>query len=284
MLAIINSQSNHVQTKIANLDVDLFEGIEQELVVSKRQIQYRLMLAGFSADGLKFSGPDQVAVSLKQRTDVRGLVETWLSNEISRTYSVPASDLQVKVNVQSDQLSVLGANLSALRLEQELKSELPLGNSVVEVGYESEPGKYETFKLQISVAVFRNLLVAKSSIGRGMKITGGHCRSRQTPGNKQERPIYLTRIRARQDGSDEYPTVHVDQTYGDSRKYDSAERCGETEFTGQRHYSTRPYCRYVKRRQSTRRRRRRKPIRLRNQKTKEEIVAEVVNANTATIR
>lgn len=155
---------------LERVDLDVFQDGQLQLEITQAQIAIRLVLAGYDPESFAFSGPDQVRVERLDVSQSEGSIEVRLQQQLAEHYGVPVGDLQLALSASAKKVA---ANVipDSLELEFNLPTQLPLGRRNLPVRATILNGQYVSLNLSVSLAIVRDLVIAKQNITRGEMMT-----------------------------------------------------------------------------------------------------------------
>ena len=149
------------------LDLDSFRNDQPQIEISKEQVRIRLVLAGLSEDEFELSGPESVSVEVFQPQNARELIADLIKKQFAEHFRMSLPDVIVTLGPQSNDLARTDVDFSTLRIDLELSTEIPLGQQTVSGFVEDHSGQTVSIKIPVSIAVVRDLAVARKNISKG---------------------------------------------------------------------------------------------------------------------
>ena len=83
---------------------------------------------------------------------------------------MPHSNIQVTIDSKFQMLDSSGFDFDSIQVQQEFGNELPLGKRNVETTVRDLNGELQALRIPVTVAVFRDLVVAKKNISKGQTL------------------------------------------------------------------------------------------------------------------
>lgn len=202
-VALVEGGDDRLRAQIAQLDLDAFDSSHRSLTVTAQQIVYRLRIAKISLDQFEVVGPDVVSVVRRQASDERPMLERLLHSQMVAEFHLQPGDVQVQVvGPVTGLLARFRLDPATTQLRAQLPPEIPLGNQTLEVQLWDRGGRQATTTLNVTVAVLRDLVMARSNISRGEVLTPDRI-------ERVRRPVTTHRV---QFASYEQVVGHVAQT------------------------------------------------------------------------
>lgn len=186
-VADIQTRDTRLAREIETLDLDSFndyprvEGAHPSIGVTKSQVRFRLILAGLKADQIKISGPDRLTVMRIETAGLSHVVVQRLQQQLTEQYLMSVSDFKVTVDRRFSKLENAGFDFATLTLSPTFETELPLGNQQIAALVEDGSGKLAEVKIPVSIALIRDLVVAKHNISKGETLSMENVESVRRP-------------------------------------------------------------------------------------------------------
>lgn len=180
-IATFTANNDSVAQKLRNIDIDSFIGSASEIRVTKEQVRIRLLLAGFDLTNADISGPIEFKVRRIEQEDTRLVIQTLLGQQLSSQFSIPESAIQVTVDSNFKLDNEHHMDYQTLRLEPLGRAEIPLGKSSMPTMLRDSRNKFQPMNIPVTVAIYRELAVAKTDIARGTILTRDHLDSVRRP-------------------------------------------------------------------------------------------------------
>lgn len=171
---------SRINDSIAMLDLDSFT-VSDEVSVTRRQIEIRLQLAGVEPGDVEMIGPEKVLVRQIEQTCIRDRVESKLQQLFSQHYRIPTTDLSIFIDSQCEDKRLARWDFSSLRIGHTLPVELSLGKQTINVTVRDELGRDLNTRIPITVAVVREIVVARKPIARGEILSADHLEAIRRP-------------------------------------------------------------------------------------------------------
>ncbi len=170
-IAEVSSTNPRIAAKIKELDIDQIEEDQNTIKVSKEQVRIRLVLSGIKDSQFQLSGHDSLTVVAARPTSKRKSVTKALTTQIAEQFHMPHSNIQVTIDSKFQMLDSSGFDFDSIQVQQEFGNELPLGKRKVETTVRDLNGELQALRIPVTVAVFRDLVVAKKNISKGQTLT-----------------------------------------------------------------------------------------------------------------
>ena len=180
-IASLTSSNTTLIRKIEQLDIHTLSESNNQVRVSREQVQIRLMLAGFSVDMRDITGPEEVRVLFAQARDVRQLLEARLESHLAKRFAIPESDIQASIAAVPRELKNAAAANITLEVGQFMEAEMPLGRSTVSATVHAPSGKQTVLKLPVTIALFQDVVVATKSLPKGATLDKDNMTSVRRP-------------------------------------------------------------------------------------------------------
>ncbi len=170
-IATLSVSSPEVAKTLQNIDVDSFNGNANEIWITKEQIRIRLLLAGFDVAASDISGPEEFKVSRIDQDDTRQIIQTLLNQQLSSQFAIPESAIQVTIDSNFKIANDSHMDFRTLKLEPLGRPDIPLGKSTLPTMIRDSQNKFQPMNVPVTVAIYRELAVAKMDIARGTVLT-----------------------------------------------------------------------------------------------------------------
>ena len=155
---------------ISQLDIDSFEDGQSQVVISKEQIRIRLALAGVRSNEFELVGSDQVIAISTSQTNIQSVIENALAKQLAERFVMPIADLHVSLDPRFKNNQKPAYDYSNLRINQNFTTDIPLGRQTIAVTVPELEGESGSLMIPVSVAIVRELVVAKKNIARNQLI------------------------------------------------------------------------------------------------------------------
>lgn len=188
-VAFVKCDSNVLTEAIKKIDVEVFPTAANEIVITRKQIRIRLMLAGYSIGEEEFQGPEKVTVRRVARKDVRRSIEDLIQLQIVEQFGIATDDLQVTLDPRF-KVPIGAAGFSSISVSPWIRPDLPLGRHSLTLTASTASGPL-TFKAPVSIAVIREMAIANAEISPGTKLTTENIVAVRRPVSRASK-IYLT--------------------------------------------------------------------------------------------
>jgi flagella basal body P-ring formation protein FlgA len=191
-VANLKSTNSQLNKRLSGLDLDSFDDFEQQtdgrseianrsIAITKKQIQVRLMLAGISQDRLRISGPEQVVVIAQDVSNVRQAIGIRLRQQLAEQFVIAAEDIQVTLDERFSDFENGKFDFTDFRIVPTLSSDIPLGRQQITVLVQTQTGETVSRRIPVSIALIRDLVVAKSNISKGQTLSADNIESVRRP-------------------------------------------------------------------------------------------------------
>ena len=180
-IATVTSGNARLKKAIESLDIDTFTKDQNSIEISKQQIQIRLAISGHARSDFTLNGPDNlIAVSVNPE-NLRSLVKDSIEEQLAAHFLVPQQDINVSLNPKFSDKSLAAYDFSEMRIDQNFPADIPLGRHSVSVMAKDASGRTATVKIPVSIAVIRDLVVAKQNISKGQMLGPDNIESVRRP-------------------------------------------------------------------------------------------------------
>jgi flagella basal body P-ring formation protein FlgA len=166
-VATIETSSPQLASKLAALDLDTFTRGDSAVLVSREQVRIRLALAGLNHSDLVLTGVSEVKVTKVEAASVLSELESALHQNLAHRYQIIHEDLSVKLDSSSAEIGNRPLLPGSLRIVQNMPAELPLGQKHIAVQLSDTSGQTHETRLNVRIALFRELVVASKPIRKG---------------------------------------------------------------------------------------------------------------------
>ena len=139
------------------------------------------MLAGFDRYQFQLSGPDQLTVLKIHQDNVRAIVEAKLQQQLAQQYFMPATDLKITLDERFKEIEKPEFDFATLIIDSATQSELALGRQTVSAVVLNQSGQSHSVKIPVSIAMIRDLVVAKANISRGETLNADNIETVRRP-------------------------------------------------------------------------------------------------------
>ena len=163
--------------RIQSLDLDSIQQ-GQPCVVSRKQIQMRMLLAGFQRADFVVSGPESVTLHRFSITDLRTELERQIAIGLRQQFGLSGETVVVRIANETVLKGVsekLGSGV--ITASPHPQSELPIGRSRMLVDVSSVSGGRMSIPLDVNTSVMMELAIAKQPIPRGTTVTANMVRT-----------------------------------------------------------------------------------------------------------
>lgn len=180
-IAAITASSTAVEDKLRQLDLDSFRGTSTLIQATKEQVRIRLLLAGHDIATSDITGPNEFVVQRVDQQDTRQVIEHLIRKQLSELFTIPESAIQVSMDTNFKVPNEGYIDFQSLRLEPLGRPEIPLGKTTIPTTVRDTQNKISALKVPVTVAIFRELAVAKRDIPRGAKFTNENIEAVRRP-------------------------------------------------------------------------------------------------------
>ena len=167
--------------KLRSLDLDSFDENENVVLLTKEQVRIRLMLAGIRVDQIQLSGPERLTALLVDQVSVRKTVESQLQQQLAEQFFMSADNLRVKIDERFDGIEKTNLDFSTLEIESASEPELPLGRQTLSAFGLTPSGESRSIKIPVTVAQIRDLVIAKENISKGQTLNAQNIEAVRRP-------------------------------------------------------------------------------------------------------
>lgn len=156
---------------IGELDLEALQDAGR-CTITKKQVEMRLLLAGYKRDSFQITGPNLVAAKHTSPVQLRDELERLLQSEIARQFAVSAERVSVRLTNQSH-LATLEKQLADNKLTVELspKNEFPIGRTRLNIDLIDASGLRYPLALDAQVSLAMKVAIAKQPIARGSVVS-----------------------------------------------------------------------------------------------------------------
>lgn len=150
--------------RIAALDLDSLGHGAQSCRITRRQVQLRVMVDGYTRRQFEVIGRPEVAVRCSTAKQLRARLEQLFTDEICRQFGLAADSVSVRVS-NSQQVSHAESKLASddFKATVLFPPQLPLGRTKIDV--EFEIGGDDRFLASLDVHVIVSMQVAVATVG-----------------------------------------------------------------------------------------------------------------------
>ena len=156
--------------KVASLDLAAHTSPDV-CVISRRQVELRILLAGFNREDFQLTGPESVTLGNQEADTLLPKIEESIATEIAKQFLLEKSDVKSRV-LDHRQLLTLRSKLAGMKFETTVVTgaELPVGRTRLHVELTAENGDRIVADLDTQVVVSMPVALTTQSINRGETI------------------------------------------------------------------------------------------------------------------
>lgn len=180
-IAAITASSPAVEKQLRELDLDSFQGTSNLIRATKEQVRIRLLLAGHDVETSDIVGPSEFVIQRVEQQDTRKIIEQLILNQLSELFTIPHSAIQVSLDSNFKIPNEGYLDFQSLQLEPLGRPEIPLGKNTLPAVVRDTQNRTKALQIPVTIAIFRELAVAKHNIPRGAKLTNENIEAVRRP-------------------------------------------------------------------------------------------------------
>lgn len=154
--------------RITSLDLETRPSDGSDCFISRRQVELRLILAGFDRDLVRFQGPKQLTIRGSHDHQFQIKLEQTLNGEIARQFGLEPSKVNIQI-LDPRQLDQLQQKLGGEPFETSVvvQPQLPIGPTKMQIALTTENGSRIVTTLSTKVVINMKVALTRHSIERG---------------------------------------------------------------------------------------------------------------------
>ena len=176
-----STRQSRLATAIASVDIDAFDHGQDQIRMTKEQVKIRLLLAGFRPSQFEIVGPAIIRAAYVSQTQRRDSLESRLHQQLSNYYQIPGQDLTVTIDPKANEQLMAQGGFLAIRLGRSMPLELTPGKQTLPVVLEVGSQQGTAMNIPVTIALVRDLVVARQNISRGEVLTNENIQSVRRP-------------------------------------------------------------------------------------------------------
>ena len=139
--------------------------------ITKKQVELRLMLAGYKRDAFRVTGPTIVSAKLSSPVEMRVELEKQLRGELSRHFAVRPERVSVRLTNPSHLASLEKSHSDgSFTIELMPRNEFPIGRSRLRIDLIAPTGARTPLTIDAQVGLTMKVAIASGPIPRGTVI------------------------------------------------------------------------------------------------------------------
>ncbi len=186
-VATVSHSQRQLAATLMELDLDVFkvpktaDESPQQVTITKRQIEFRMILAGVEADRLRVTGPNKFVVVAALASDTRGSIARQIRHQLAEQFVISNEDLQVTLDEKFSEFESGEYDFSDFRIVPTLLSDIPLGRQQISVVVRDKSGQSVSRRVPVTIALIRDLVVAKANISKGQTLSAENVETVRRP-------------------------------------------------------------------------------------------------------
>ena len=180
-VAIIKGGTANQQSHIAALDLEALAETVPNYRITSREIEARLLVAGYRRHQFHVTGARTVAIRLSKTNEFRQSLEGLMQREFARQFGIDAFDVSIRISgeeqLQAADARIAGDEYSATLL---FDSQLPIGKTTVQVEFATLRERFSA-EFPAQVILTTEVAVAARNVARGAVIDESSIRRIRRP-------------------------------------------------------------------------------------------------------
>ncbi len=154
--------------RISGLDLDTLDPNVGACLITRRQVELRVLVDGWRRDQFQVVGPEQVNVRCSSAKQLRGKLEALLTKEIGRQFGLDTDTVAVRLvshqQIKSAESALVSEDFSATVL---FPAQLPIGKTRIQVEFQESNGNRFLQEFESQVIISRQVALANQAIPKG---------------------------------------------------------------------------------------------------------------------
>ncbi|HMO13177.1 MAG TPA: flagellar basal body P-ring formation chaperone FlgA [Pirellulaceae bacterium] len=170
-VAEMRGSDQRTRQKISDLDLHEFLPGQVNEKLTAAQVNYRVLLAGYTSEDFRFSVDSAEYVSLIDARHYQLQIEHEIKEQCATIYGIAST--AIELHLVTSPIELLGrTNLDAstLMLDAKLPLELPIGQKKLTIEASDDYGNKQTLVATFKIAVYRDLAIVRATVPAGHMI------------------------------------------------------------------------------------------------------------------
>ena len=154
--------------RISELDLDTLDRSIGACLITRRQVELRVLVDGWRRNQFQVVGPEQVNVRCSSAKQLREQLEALLTREIGRQFGLDTETVAVRLvsqqQIKSAESALLSGDFSATVL---FPAQLPIGKTRIQVEFQEPGGNRFLQEFESQVIISMQVAVANQAIPKG---------------------------------------------------------------------------------------------------------------------
>ena len=103
-VAVVEAENNFLSQRVRALDLEVLTMEQPRTVITRQQLEYRLLLAGVKPEQIALTGFEKISIELQDARQVIELLANTLTEQSNRTYGTPRGFCQVSLQADARKL------------------------------------------------------------------------------------------------------------------------------------------------------------------------------------
>lgn len=137
-VAVVEAENNFLAQRVRALDLEVLTMEQPRTVITRQQLEYRLLLAGVKPEQIALTGFEKVSIELQDARQVIELLANTLTEQCDRKYGMPRGFCQVSLQADARKLVESSSlNWRDIEVTAILPAELQAGEQLLPVEFYS---------------------------------------------------------------------------------------------------------------------------------------------------
>ncbi|MFM7737873.1 MAG: hypothetical protein ACKO9H_00585, partial [Planctomycetota bacterium] len=103
-VAVVEAENNFLSQRVRALDLEVLTMEQPRTVITRQQLEYRLLLAGVKPEQIALTGFEKISIELQDSRQVIELLANTLTEQCDRKYGMPRGFCQVSLQADARKL------------------------------------------------------------------------------------------------------------------------------------------------------------------------------------
>lgn len=137
-VAVVEAENNFLAQRVRALDLEVLTMEQPRTVITRQQLEYRLLLAGVKPEQIALTGFERISVELQDARQIIELLAGTLTEQCERKYGTPRGFCQVSLQAEARKLIESSPlNWRDVEVTANLPAELQAGEQLLPVEFYS---------------------------------------------------------------------------------------------------------------------------------------------------
>jgi|688.fasta_scaffold118678_3 hypothetical protein len=137
-VAVVEAENNFLSQRVRALDLEVLTMEQPRTVITRQQLEYRLLLAGVKPEQIALTGFEKISIELQDARQVIELLANTLTEQCDRKYGMPRGFCQVSLQADARKLIESSPlNWRDIEVTAILPAELQAGEQLLPVEFYS---------------------------------------------------------------------------------------------------------------------------------------------------